>query len=42
MAVTVCEITWLLTLLKDLEVYHPQPALLFYDNQVTIYIGEIP
>ena len=25
-AVTMCEITWLLALLKDLEVYHPQPA----------------
>ena len=38
----VCEITWLLTLLKDHEVYHPQLALLFYHNQATIYIGENP
>ena len=42
MAVTVCEITWLLALLKDLEIYHPQPALLFCDNQATIYVGENP
>ena len=29
-------------MLKDLEVYHPQPALLLYDNQVAIHIGENP
>ena len=40
MTITVCEMTWLRTLLKDLEIYHTQPALLFYDNQATIYIGE--
>ena len=39
---TLCEITWLLALLKDLEVYHPQPALLFYDNQAAMYIRENP
>ena len=42
MDVTVCEMTWLLTLLKDLEIHHPQPALLFCDNQVAIYIGRNP
>ena len=42
MAVTVCEMTWLLVLLKDAEVYHPQLALLFCDNQATIHIGENP
>ena len=42
MAVTICEMTWLLALLKDLEIHHPQPALLFCDNQAAIYIGENP
>ena len=42
MAITVCEMTWLLTLLKDLEIFHPQLALLFCDNQAAIYIGENP
>ena len=42
MAVTVCKMTWLLVLLKDLEVYQPQPALLFCDNQAAIHIGENP
>ena len=42
MAVTVCEMTWILALLKDLEVYHPKPTMLFCDNQATIYIGENP
>ena len=40
MAVTMCEMTWLLALLKDLEIYRPQPALLFCDNQAAIYIRE--
>ena len=42
MVVTVCEKTWLPALLKDLEVYHPQPAMLFCDNQAKTYIGENP
>ena len=40
MAVTVCEITCLLALLRDFEVYHPQLALLFCDNQAAMYIEE--
>ena len=39
MAVTTCEMTWILALLKDLEVFHPKLAMLFCDNQATIYIG---
>ena len=42
MAVTVCEMTWILALLKDLEVDHPKPEMLFCDNQVAIYISENP
>ena len=42
MAVTTYEITWILALLKDLEVFHPKPTMLFCDNQVAIYIGENP
>ena len=42
MVVTLCEITQLLALLKDLEVYRPQPALLFCDNQAAMYIRENP
>ena len=38
MVVTVCEMTWILALLKDLKVYHPKLAMLFCDNQVAIYI----
>ena len=40
--VIVCEMTWLLVLLKDLEVYHPQPALLFCDNQAAIHMEKTP
>ena len=29
MALTVCEMTWLLALLKDLEIYHPQLFVFF-------------
>ena len=42
MATTVCEMTWILALLKDLEVDHPKPAMMFCDNQASIYIFENP
>ena len=37
-----CEITWVLQLLKDLKVEHPKPAMLFCDNQATLYIAANP
>ena len=37
-----CEITWVLQLLKDLKTEHPKPAMLFYDNQVALYIAANP
>ena len=40
MAMTVCEVVWLLALLKDLDVSHYQPMLFFCDNQATMHIGE--
>ena len=42
MAVTTCEITWILALLKDLEIFHPKLAMLFCNNQAAIYIDENP
>ena len=42
MATTICEMTWILALLKDLEVDHPKPAMMFCDNQASIYIFENP
>ena len=42
MAVTTCEITWILALLNDLEIFHPKLAMLFCNNQAAIYIDENP
>ena len=42
MAVTVCEMTWLLALLKDLEIYHPQPALFFVTIKQPFILEKIP
>jgi len=40
MATGTCEITWLFSLLHDLQVSHPQPALLFCDSKAAIHIAE--
>ena len=40
MANTTCEIVCLLALLKDLQVGHPSPTLIFGDNQTALHITE--
>ena len=42
MASTCCEITWLQSILKDLNVKGTQQALLFCDNQAALYIASNP
>ena len=42
MANTACEITWLLTRLKDFGTTHSFPTLFFCDNQFALHIGENP
>lgn len=42
MASAACEITWLLYLLKDMGVDHPQPAILFCDNQAALHMAANP
>jgi hypothetical protein len=42
MASTCCEITWLLALLKDLQISHSQPALLLSDSKVALHIAANP
>ena len=38
MANATCELSWLLSLLKELGVSHSRPALLYCDNQVVLHI----
>jgi hypothetical protein len=38
MAASVCELMWLIPLLKDLQVDHSQEALLFSDSQAALHI----
>ena len=39
MAISNCEIVWILYLLKDLQVGHNREALLFRDSQEALHIG---
>ena len=37
-----CEVTWLLSLLKEFGVNHTNPALLYCDNQAALHIAANP
>lgn len=39
MASTCCEVTWLLTLLRDFGFFHSQPAMLYCDSKAALYIA---
>ncbi|RVX03498.1 Retrovirus-related Pol polyprotein from transposon RE1 [Vitis vinifera] len=42
MAGTCCELSWLRSLLKDLRILHPKPALLYCDNTAALHIAANP
>ncbi|RVW33420.1 Retrovirus-related Pol polyprotein from transposon RE1 [Vitis vinifera] len=42
MAGTCCELSWLRSLLKDLRILHPKPALLYCDNTTALHIAVNP
>ena len=42
MTVALCEIVWLFSFLRDIQVSHPKVALLFSDSQARLHIGANP
>lgn len=42
MATTCCEVTWLRNVLKDLEIKHAQPVMMYCDNQSALHIASNP
>ena len=42
MAVVMCKIVWILSLLRDIQVDHSKAALLFNDSQSALYIAANP
>ncbi|KAL5540143.1 hypothetical protein UlMin_042367 [Ulmus minor] len=42
MANATCELTWLQSLLKELEISHPKLALMYCDNQAALHIAANP
>ena len=42
MATAVCEIVWILSLLRDIQVDHSKAALLFNDSQSALHIAANP